>query len=281
MAAKLDFPHDIENKYGSELNKLITDIEKKFKKIFLKGEKVNSVNNVKINKENKLLSLVEYQKEKSEGVRIDLRERKNADETPETKEFLDYWDNYLTDQVAFEISIDYIMDGVQFAINEVEEQMIEILALDYTKQPFYDEAAIEEVLNDNILLIKAEPGKYLRTYDKQLKKILKEKDITGATVQEIAEAIEKTTGIERNRANLIARDQIGNIYADSTKRQMEGIGLQKFRWITVGDSRVRPEHAERNGETFKWNDPPDGEIPSQPIACRCVAGVVREEVLEL
>ena len=281
MAAKLDFPHDIENKYGSELNKLITDIEKKFKEIFLKGEKVNSVNNAKINQEDKLLSLIEYQSEKTEGLKMALTERKNAEESPETKEFLDYWEETLTDQVAFEISIDYIMDGVQFAINEVEEQMIEIIGVDYTKQPFYDESAIEEVLNDNILLIKAEPGKYLRTYDKQLKKMLKEKDITGATVQEIAEAIEKTTGIERNRANLIARDQIGNIYADSTKRQMEGIGLQKFRWTTVGDSRVRPDHVERNNKTFKWNDPPDGEIPGSAISCRCVAAVVREEVLEL
>ncbi|MGL5366858.1 MAG: minor capsid protein, partial [Cetobacterium somerae] len=261
------------------LNQLVTEIEDKFREIFAPGTKTNGAISFKINELDSAFLLTKYQLEKENGLKIDYTRSNSEDE--KEKEFLDYFENYLDSDTTFEIAIDYILDTVQFSIDQANDQIKEIVGVSYTAQPFYNEKAIEKILDDNIALIKAEPGKYLRSYDKQLKKILKEKDIKGQTIAEITEAIQKATGIERNRANLIARDQVGNVYAESTKAQYKGIGLKKFKWITVGDSRVREEHKERNGNFYYYDDPPDGELPGSPIACRCVSGVDRQEVLEL
>lgn len=277
--AKLDFPRQIENKYAVALNKYVTQIEKKFKEIFLEGKKSNSKINGSIDDIDLYLHLIEYSKEKNKPFKIDFT-RSNAEDKKE-KEFLDYFDELVTTDFAFELSIDYLIEGIQYSIVQASEQITEILGVDYTMQPFYDESMIEKIIDENVALIKAEPRKYLRSYDKELKRILKEKDIKGQTIDEITEAIQKATKIERNRANLIARDQIGDIYAETTKHQYTKLGLKKFKWVSVGDDRVRHKHREFNGNIYEWDNPPDNEIPGGEIACRCVAAVVREEVLEL
>ncbi|MGL5582386.1 MAG: phage minor head protein, partial [Cetobacterium sp.] len=66
-----------------------------------------------------------------------------------------------------------------------------------------------------------------------------------------------------------------------TKTQFKGIGLKKFEWVTVGDNRVRETHADRAGQIYEWDNPPDGQIPGSDYQCRCVASIVVDEILEL
>jgi hypothetical protein len=44
-----------------------------------------------------------------------------------------------------------------------------------------------------------------------------------------------------------------------------------YVWRTVGDGKVRGEHAVRNGQTFLWSDPPEGGHPAEDYNCRCWA----------
>ena len=44
-----------------------------------------------------------------------------------------------------------------------------------------------------------------------------------------------------------------------------------YIWRTVGDNRVRSEHAVRDGKTFSWDNPPDGGHPGEAPNCRCTA----------
>jgi len=48
-------------------------------------------------------------------------------------------------------------------------------------------------------------------------------------------------------------------------------GDAKYIWRTVGDGKVRGEHATRNGRRFSWDNPPDGENPGEDYNCRCWA----------
>jgi peptidoglycan hydrolase-like protein with peptidoglycan-binding domain len=50
-----------------------------------------------------------------------------------------------------------------------------------------------------------------------------------------------------------------------------------YIWRTVGDNRVRSEHAVRDGKTFSWDNPPDGGHPGEAPNCRCTAETVEEE----
>ena len=62
-------------------------------------------------------------------------------------------------------------------------------------------------------------------------------------------------------------------------RQMK-LGIERYRWRTAGDTRVRTEHAMREGQIFSWDRPPPDGHPGQPINCRCYAEPVIEDVLK-
>lgn len=49
-----------------------------------------------------------------------------------------------------------------------------------------------------------------------------------------------------------------------------------YIWRTVGDGKVRPEHAQYNGTTRSWSDSPD---PGEDFNCRCWAEPIQEEGL--
>ena len=50
-----------------------------------------------------------------------------------------------------------------------------------------------------------------------------------------------------------------------------------YIWRTQGDGKVRPSHAERDGQTFSWDDPPEGGHPGEAQNCRCTAEDVDEK----
>jgi len=50
-----------------------------------------------------------------------------------------------------------------------------------------------------------------------------------------------------------------------------------YIWRTVGDSKVRSAHADRNGKTFSWDDPPEGGHPGEAPNCRCRAEDVKQD----
>jgi len=45
----------------------------------------------------------------------------------------------------------------------------------------------------------------------------------------------------------------------------------QYIWRTRGDSKVRSEHAERDGKVFEWDNPPEGGHPGEAPNCRCWA----------
>jgi SPP1 gp7 family putative phage head morphogenesis protein len=87
----------------------------------------------------------------------------------------------------------------------------------------------------------------------------------------LAKRMTKEFGIAAKRAKLIARDQTATLNGTLNKVRQQQIGLEKYKWSTSLDERVRPEHAEREGKIFSWDNPPDDGNPGEPINCRCVA----------
>lgn len=54
-------------------------------------------------------------------------------------------------------------------------------------------------------------------------------------------------------------------FSDESKKKGEYI------WHTAGDGKVRESHAERNGQVYSWDTPPDGGHPGEAPNCRCTA----------
>jgi SPP1 gp7 family putative phage head morphogenesis protein len=107
---------------------------------------------------------------------------------------------------------------------------------------------------------------------------------TGRRASDLAADLEDRLGLADTRAMLIARDQIGKLHADIDQARQQAMGVTRFIWRTMNDERVRPEHADLEGETFSYDDPPDLEdgpaLPGDPPLCRCYAEPVLDDLVD-
>jgi len=73
------------------------------------------------------------------------------------------------------------------------------------------------------------------------------------------------------RAKSFSLGQLIDVQAsyDTARNRAENEKL--YVWVTRGDDRVRPSHAENNGKIFSWDDPPTTGHPGEDFGCRCVA----------
>jgi SPP1 gp7 family putative phage head morphogenesis protein len=94
----------------------------------------------------------------------------------------------------------------------------------------------------------------------------------GRSTRDLARDIEERFGISQRRAALVARDQVGTLNSQITQERQTDLGIDRYRWSTAGDGRVRDAHRAIDGDVFTWasGHPTEGH-PGEPINCRCVA----------
>lgn len=85
------------------------------------------------------------------------------------------------------------------------------------------------------------------------------------------ERLAKEPRIARRRAKIIGRDQTEKFNGDATEERNIKVGVDLYGWNTQGDSKVRPDHRERNGKIFSWKKPPSDGHPGEAVECRCWA----------
>lgn len=99
----------------------------------------------------------------------------------------------------------------------------------------------------------------------------------GRRAEVLGEEISDRFGVSRKRGAFIARDQIETLNGNLTRNRQINLGIPGYIWRTALDERVRPSHADLEGEPFGWDDPPvtnssgDRNHPGQDFNCRCVA----------
>lgn len=83
-------------------------------------------------------------------------------------------------------------------------------------------------------------------------------------------------GTLRQRARVIARDQISKLNGQLTEHRQGKAGIDEYDWMSVADgARVRPLHRQLHGTRRKWSDPhPTEGHPGHAIQCRCTARAV-------
>lgn len=126
---------------------------------------------------------------------------------------------------------------------------------------------LNEALAANVSLIKSIPKQYLDKVEQIVMLGLQ----TGQRAEQMVAKIQELHPISKNRAALVARDQVGKITSRLTQVRQQKMGITHYTWSTSQDERVRDTHRNRNGKLFAWSDPPDDGHPGMPIRCRCVA----------
>lgn len=102
----------------------------------------------------------------------------------------------------------------------------------------------------------------------------------------VADKIQGLFDMTRSRAELIARDQTLKLNGMVTQTAQRTAGIDRYVWSTSQDESVRDSHAELEGKTFSWDDPPvvnkygDTGHPGDDYQCRCCALPVLPELEE-
>lgn len=117
-----------------------------------------------------------------------------------------------------------------------------------------------------------------RRLRERVRKVVDKAVREGRAVDEIRKALEEQVGVERSRAELIARDQSLKLYGRIQEQRQRAAGFTQYVWTTSLDERVRPGHAVLDGALIDWDDPPVVDPrtgrrahPGGDFQCRCSA----------
>jgi len=159
------------------------------------------------------------------------------------------------------------LDVASFNIKEFERIFKAVLGVEIPSSDHWLRGEIDAFTKQNVSLISSIPEEFYKKTEQTLLRDV----MAGKSTDDIAEDLQKNYGISENKAALIARDQTSKFNGDLTRVRQQSVGLTKYIWSTSLDDRVRPEHEEREGVVFSWDDPPEDGHPSEAVNCRCVA----------
>lgn len=99
--------------------------------------------------------------------------------------------------------------------------------------------------------------------------------LNGRSQKALATRLTHEFGVLQSRAKLIARDQTSKAVSDLNRLRQAQVGIGTYIWRTSRDERVRPSHAAKEGNEYRWDKPPaDTGHPGEDVQCRCTAEAV-------
>jgi len=161
-----------------------------------------------------------------------------------------------------------------------KKQFLEVIKSAIAVDIFISEPWLQPVSNSfisqNVALIKSVPERLHLEVEGVVQRGL----LQGQRVETIQAEIRSRFKVAENRAELIARDQIGKINGQLTQLRQKEVGLDRYVWRTSLDEAVRPAHAAREGKIFYWNNPPEGGHVGEDFQCRCYAEPIASDLFE-
>lgn len=115
-----------------------------------------------------------------------------------------------------------------------------------------------------------------RDYADDVREVLTDPASEGLRVEEIRDKLRERGNVSLSRATLIAVDQTLKLSAGLNQFRQRAAGVAHYVWSTSKDERVRPTHADLEGQTFSWDEPPetndDGDTNAPGEDYRCFPG---------
>jgi len=108
----------------------------------------------------------------------------------------------------------------------------------------------------------------------------------GERPETIRKALQDRVGISERRGALIARTETTTLNSQIVEHRARSAGLSRYTWSSSEDERVRPIHAELDGQVIEWDNPPEAEKNGDRYHagrgpnCRCVPAPYVEETEE-
>ncbi|WP_369436124.1 phage head morphogenesis protein [Lysinibacillus fusiformis] len=179
------------------------------------------------------------------------------------------------DKIFSEIKIHSTAQKFVYNINlfnkhNVENQLA-VRGINPTQREPWLETFIISRINDNVGYIRNIEDDYLD----QIRNVVQDGVTEGRSTRQIRESILERVDVAESRAQFIAVDQAGSILGQMNAERHQQIGIDKFKWLTSQDERVRDSHKVLSDKIFSYDDPPtvNGRtvLPGEDYRCRCVA----------
>lgn len=184
---------------------------------------------------------------------------------------------------ATQLAKKFVLDGERANRKAMNEQYKQLVKIDV----FHGNRALEGVMrrraSENIDLIKSIPAELLN----DVERVVMPRVLAADRVETLITDVQERFSVSDNRAQLIARDQVGKFNSQLTRVRQEGLGVNGYTWSTSRDQRVRHDHAELEGRSFLYSDPPIVDVrtgrranPGEDFQCRCQALASVSDVLD-
>lgn len=160
----------------------------------------------------------------------------------------------------------FAQQTADFQAVQLNAQLREAVAVDVVGGEPWLARAATEFTRENVALIRTIPERFFG----EIETLVMREAADGARWETLVDGIEERYDVSRSRSKIIARDQVGKFYGDLNRVRQTDLGITRFVWRTVRDNRVRPEHADIDGQSFEWGSAPDGG-PGEAVLCRCYA----------
>lgn len=143
-----------------------------------------------------------------------------------------------------------------------------------------------KLTDDQKYIMAAEWGQNLDKYIKdwsehnilELRTKIQSNSFGGRRPQALVKYITDNYGVSQRKAEFLARQETSLLMSKFHEVRYKDIGIDKYKWSTSHDKRVRHDHAELNGEIFLFSSPPvvDNRTgrranPGEDFGCRCIA----------
>lgn len=192
-------------------------------------------------------------------------------------------------------------------LNQWDKFTKDMLGVEFIVTEPWEKEVIEAWGETNFELIKSLGNEYIKDVNRIVSEGVQFGKSYNSMVEEIAKLNKHYT---QRRATLIARDQVGKLNGQLTKRRQRDAGIDMYSWLTAGDERVRgnpsgpyknanPSHYEMGlgGKVYRWDNnnvySTDGgktwkkrsgkmtnSIPGEDILCRCTALPYFDDIIE-
>lgn len=112
---------------------------------------------------------------------------------------------------------------------------------------------------------------------KRLRKRVWNNAMNGYRSTDLIAEIKHDYNVSENKAKFLARQETSLLMSKFREERYKSAGVEKYRWSTSDDVRVRTMHAKLNGQIFTWDNPPIVDElghrahPGEDFNCRCVA----------
>lgn len=178
------------------------------------------------------------------------------------------------DEVLIDLLQRHGRDVNVFNLRQVRRQFKAALGIDVIGTLPHGDTIFKQYVADNVALIRGFAQQKLRRVEETVRRHWR----VGDRWEEIADKLHQELGVNKKRAMLIARDQVGKLNGELARDRQTALGVQQFVWRTSLDGRVRDQHRALEGKIFDYakGGHPTEKIPGWPIRCRCYAEPVFE-----